>query len=114
MRTFISILLIALLALLAEYYFVWWSMAIVCFFVAIIFNLKPSAGFVAGFFGISLLWLTVSLLKDIPNHHILAQKMAGLFFLPNYLLFIIVTMIIGGLVGGLAGWSGSLVKKMFK
>lgn len=113
MRIIISILLIAIFALLAEYYFAWWSIAIVCFFVTMILGLQPGASFRSGFLGIALLWLTISLLKDIPNHHILSQKLAQVFHLPNYALFILVTIIIGGLVGGLSGWSGSLVRKVF-
>jgi len=113
MRSFISILIIAFFCLLAEYYFSWWSIAIVCFLVTFLFKLKPGKAFWAGFWGVAILWLTISLFKDIPNHHILSQRMAGLFHLPGYSLFILVTVLIGGLIGGLGGWSGSAVRKLF-
>src|SRR5690349_14022800 len=99
MRTIFSILIIAFCSLVAEYYFPWWSIAIVCFFVTLFIKQSPGKAFVEGFLGIALLWLTVSLIKDVPNHHILSGKMAILFHLPNYALFIAVTAIVGGVVG---------------
>ncbi len=113
MRFIISILLIAVLAAFAEHFFAWWSVAVVCFLVTLIAGLKPGKAFLAGFFGIGICWLVAALCHDIANDHILSQRMAELFKLPNYILFILVTVLIGSLVGGLAGWSGGLVRKMF-
>jgi hypothetical protein len=114
MRFIISILLIAILAAVATYFFAWWSVAIVCFIITLIAGLKPGKAFLAGFFGIGVFWLIAAVGHDIPNEHILSQRMAVLFKLPHYSLFILVTVLIGALVGGLAGWSGGLARKGFK
>jgi hypothetical protein len=61
--------------------------------------------------GIGLLWLGWALWADMANDHILSSKMAALFKLPNYILFIVVTVFVGALVGGLSALSGALVKR---
>lgn len=113
MRFFVSFVIMALLAALAETFWVWWSVAIVAFVVEIIVNHKPAKAFWAGFLGIALLWLVMALVHDIPNQHILSARMAPLFHMPHYSLFILVTVLIGGLVGGLGAWCGSAIRRMF-
>ena len=112
MRFFVSFILIAILAAFAEIQLPWWSVAIVAFIVALIANLRPAKAFGAGFIGIALLWLILALVQDIRNNHILSARMAPLFHLPHYSLFILVTVLVGGLVGGLGAWCGSLVRRM--
>jgi len=113
MRILISILLIALLSVFTEQHLAWWSIAVVACVLPLIFNLKPGASFLAGFAGIGLFWLVTAIVKDNANNHILSQKMAELFHLPNYILFVIVTVLIGALVGGLSGLTGSYIRRMF-
>lgn len=113
MRVLISILLIALLSVFAEEHWAWWSITIVAFALPLLLNLKPAAAFLAGFAGVGLFWAVTAIVKDNANHHILSQKMAALFHLPNYILFVLVTVLIGSLVGGLSGLTGSYVRRMF-
>ncbi|XZF15824.1 hypothetical protein ACTHGU_06785 [Chitinophagaceae bacterium MMS25-I14] len=112
MRFIISVILIILLAGAATYFLPWWLIAVVSFAVTLLLRLKPGAGFFAGFLGIAILWAGWALKADAANDHILSRKMGILFHLPNYTLFIIVATFIGALAGGLAGWSGALVRKM--
>ena len=112
MRFITSILLIALLSAFAEYFFPWWSLAVVAFAVAWIMKLKPGRAFLAGFLAIALLWAGWALYRDMPNDHLLANRLAVLILkVPNHMLFILLTSVVGGLVGGLAAWSGALIKK---
>lgn len=114
MRLFFSILILIVLSFIAEHFFGWWSIAIASFFVGLLSNLSPGKAFLAGFLGVAIFWLIVVLCKDIPNNHILSQRMATLMFkTPNYILFILVTVVVGGLVGGFAAWSGGLGRRMF-
>jgi len=110
MKFFLSIILIAVLSAVAEYFLPWWSLAIVSFLVTLIIAIKPGKAFLAGFLGIAIFWLIAVLLKDIPNDHILSGRMAALFHLPNYFLFSVVTILAGSLIGGLAAWSGALFR----
>ena len=110
MRFILSIVLVAVLCGLAELLFPWWSAAVVAFVLGWLVGGKPARSFAMGFCGVGVLWLAVALLHDIANEHILSQRMATLFTLPNYSLFIVVTVFVGELVGGMAAWSASLLR----
>lgn len=91
-----------------------WIAAVLPFIVTVSMQVKGRQGFGLGFLGIALLWLVLILLKDVPNHHILSTRMAGLLSLPNAALFILVNVFLGGLIGGLSGWSGAVMNKTFR
>lgn len=108
MRFLLATLLIALLSYIAGLFLPWWSIALAPFLVALI--IRPSIGmsFLAGFTGIFLLWALVSLWIDIENEHILSHKIAQLFPLGgSSALLILVTALVGALVGGFAAMSGA-------
>ena len=110
MRFLVIILIIAVVAGLIEWVAPWWSVAIVAGIAGAMSRLSPGKAFLAGFCGIALLWLFFALWRDIPNHHILSTRMAQLFNVPSYLLFIVVTSLVGGIIGGLAALSGRLIR----
>jgi hypothetical protein len=111
MQLLLATVLIIVLSALAEYFLPWWSLAVVAFGVTFGMRLRGGRGFLAGFLAILLLWAGWALWWDIPNGQILSSRMAALFKLPGSFLFLIVTAVIGGLVGGMAGWSGALVRR---
>ncbi len=110
MRFLFSVLIIALLSAGAEFLLPWWSCAVVCFLVALFARQSGGRAFLIGFLGVGIFWLVAALLHDVANEHILSTRMAALFKLPNYWLFILVTVFIGGLVGGMAAWVGATLK----
>ncbi len=112
MRFIVATILMMALGFGAEYFLhIWWMVAVVCFAVAVTMKEPPGKAFLSGFVAIALLWAIVALRADSLNDHILASRMAKLFTLPNPGLFITVVAFIGGLVGGLAAWSGSMMAK---
>lgn len=114
MRNLKPILITAFCAGILSWFVGWWLVAVVAYVVAIAHKLKPSDGFLSGFFGVGLLWLVTVLWRDIPNEHILANRMAGLLGLSKGWLFMLLTVVLGGLVGGLSGWSGAMMSKAFR
>lgn len=107
MKFFLSALLTALLSFLAGLRFEWWSIAIVAFLVALFIRQSIGKSFLAGFTGIFVLWAIVAWWIDIKNQSILSTKIAQLFPLGgSSLLLILITALIGGLVGGFAAMSG--------
>ncbi|MCD6013257.1 MAG: hypothetical protein K0Q79_3119 [Flavipsychrobacter sp.] len=110
MRFLFSAILIALLSAVAEYFLPWWSMAVVCFIVALFINERKVFAFWSGFCGVAVCWLAVALWHDIPNEHILSSRMAILFHLPGSWLFMAASVLIGAVVGGLAALSGAMVR----
>ncbi|HTN44797.1 MAG TPA: hypothetical protein VL098_00505 [Flavipsychrobacter sp.] len=110
MRFLSALLAMVLFCFAAGYVLPWWSIAIVCFVVAMGFKLRNAPAFFSGFLSVFILWLLIALLKDHANEQLLSARMAALFKLNNSYLFIAVGAFVGGLVGGLAGWSGGLVR----
>lgn len=113
MRILLSILLIAAAAFIAGLFLPWWSIAIVSFLVALVFTQRTGSGFVAGFSGIFLLWAILSFWIDVKNAGILSARIANLLPLGgSSIALILVTAFVGGLVGGLAGWSGGSLSRL--
>jgi hypothetical protein len=112
MRILLTILIIAAAAGLGELFLPWWVAAILTVIAGYASQLSTGRAFLAGFCGMALLWLTVILYRDIPNEHILSGRMAQLFKLPSYVLYILVTIVIGGVIGGLAAWSGAHLRRL--
>jgi hypothetical protein len=112
MRLFITTILILVFAAIGETFCPWWIIIVVSFVFGFMTDLQIGKAFLAGFLGIGVLWLTIALWQDIPNQHILSQKMAMLFHLPHYSLFILVTVLLGGLTGGVSALSGIMLRKI--
>jgi len=114
MRLLISILITALLACLTSWLFAaWWMIAVIPFLVAIVSKQKPGQAFISGMLAIALLWLILIVKTDTANERILSSRMAQLFGL-GHILFLIVNVVLGALVGGLGGWSGASMRKIYR
>lgn len=115
MRFFLTILIIALVSAIGEMIFPWWIIGIVSLLAGMLAGLKPGKSFLAGFLAIGIFWLVAALCHDLPNDHILSQRMAILLFKkPTYPLFLLVIAIIGGLVGGLCSLTGAYIRGISK
>lgn len=106
-------LIILILSLLAGFVLPWWAVAIIAFLAALFLGKTSGRSFWMGFSATAIAWIILALCKSIPNENVLAGRVATLFQLPNWILILLVTAIIGGLVGGLAALSGQLFKKAF-
>jgi hypothetical protein len=84
----------------------WWIIAPVAFSLALWKGTSSHQAFWSGFGAIVFLWAAAALVIHLRNEGILTAKVAGLFSLPFPALMILVTALIGGLVGGLAALSG--------
>ena len=111
MKFVLTTLLTFFLSFIAGLYLPWWSIAIVAFLAALLIQPKIGIGFVAGFSGIFLMWALLSFWIDTNNESILSRKIALLFPLGgSSLLLILVTALVGGLVGGFAAMAGSSIR----
>ena len=105
-------LLITFIAFGLQLFLPWWIVAIVAFGLAFGLARRPGQAFLAGFAGIGLGWLFMSLFFHIRNEGLLTAKVAALFTLPNSLLLILVTVLIGALIGGLFALAGFFCRKL--
>lgn len=113
MKNFLlATVLTAAAAALLQYFLPWWSVAIAAAVVGFLYNEGKFAAFTSGFIGIFVLWTVHAFSISLANHHILAEKIAQLFPLGGHgSLVILITGIVGGLVGGLAALSGNLYRR---
>lgn len=111
MRFVLATLLIAVASFIAGLYLPWWSIAIVAFLVALLIPQGIGRSFLSGFAGIFLLWGLLALWIDTNNESILSRKVAQLFMLGSHSwLLILVTALIGALIGGFAAMSGASLR----
>ena len=107
----VSILLVALLSGGFGMFGPWWVIAVAAFLVTSLIAQKPSRSFWSGFIGIFLLWSVLALVIDFSNGQILSQKIARLLPLGgSSIALILVTAIVGALVGGLAALTGAYLR----
>ena len=114
MKIFVAIILTAFLAYVTGIYSAlpWWSFVFTSLIVAVAIHQKAGKAFLSGFLGLFLLWAGMAAVIDAANEHVLAVKVAQILPLGgSYLVLILVTGIVGGLVSGLAAMTGSFMRK---
>jgi len=104
-------LLILVLSLAAQFFLPWWIVAVIAFGLALWKARSAGGAFGAGFLGIGLGWLGMSLFIHLRTGAILTNKIAQLFSLPSSTLLLLITALVGGLVGGMAALSGYFCRK---
>ncbi|THU32438.1 hypothetical protein FAM09_26970 [Niastella caeni] len=112
MKFGISILLTIVVSFAAGMYLPFWSAALVAFLVALFIYQKPGMAYLAGFVSILLLWALLAWWIDTQNDSILSTRMATLFPLGgSSALLILITGLVGGIIGGLSALSGNFLRK---
>jgi hypothetical protein len=109
MRFVYHTLAVALSAFILELFLPWWSIAIAALIVGYLFAQNGWKSFFAGLLGIAILWLTMSVYIDISTDSILTPRIAGLFPTKTVPLLMVITCLVGGLVGGFASLTGGLI-----
>ena len=113
MKLFVAIILTASLAFVGGLYLPWWSAALAAFFSALVIPMRSRKAFLSGFLGVFVLWVLLAWLIDLKNHGILSRKVAEIFPLGgSTFLLILITAIIGALVGGLGALTGSYLRNI--
>lgn len=108
----VNTLLIALLSLVGGLFFPNWIIAPIAFLVSLLIPLRPLPAFLSGFLALFLLWGGLALAANVANEGILATKIAWLLPLNGspYAL-ILVTALVGALVGGGGSLTASFLRK---
>jgi len=112
-KLFTSTLLIILLGGLTQSFLPWWSIAIIAALVGFLFKFENSLwSFLAGFLAVLLLWSGYATYLDMGNAHILSERMGNLFGEISSGSVILLTGLIGGLIGGFFAMTGTLGQKL--
>lgn len=94
-----------------QVFFPWYSIVIISFIAGILFyKFHPLGSFFSGFFGIALVWWGYSLFLDYHTQSILSVKIAPILKVSSPLVLVIVTGVLGGLVGGLSSLTAKLIR----
>jgi hypothetical protein len=110
MKFLLSTLLIALVSLALGLFLPWWTVAIAAFGIVYLYRLTPGFAFLSGFAGVFICWALIALFRDTANDGILSQKIALILPLGGSgALLILVSALIGGIVGGMAGLTASFL-----
>ena len=112
MKFIVSVLLIALLSFVCCLYLPWWSVAIAAFIVTAFINQRSWKAFLTGFIAVFLLWGMLTWYISSRNEHLLAHKVSLVMLKSDNVPFLILlTALIGGIIGGLGALTGSFMKK---
>lgn len=106
---------IFVLTFILGYFFDWWTVAIAAFIGGFFFGTASGETFAKGMIAVLTLWLLLVCYHHFSTQGILSNKIAQI--LPvggNVIILIIVTVLLGGLVGGWGAMSGFLVKNLFR
>jgi hypothetical protein len=105
MKFLYQLIATVILSFLLQNFLPWWTMAIGSFAISYYFGNKGFISFCAGFLGVGLLWLGMAMFIDVTTQSILTEKINRILPLNVFVL----STLIGGLVGGLASLTGSLL-----
>lgn len=111
MRFIISLILTALTGYVLGIFLDWWSIALAAFLVALAFPQSPGKAFLSGFLAVFLLWGGMALAMDLRNDHILSGRMAQVILKSDSsTIMILITALLGGIVGALSALSASMLR----
>jgi hypothetical protein len=92
----------------------WWVVALVPFLIN---AWRPSTlghSFWVSFAAVAVLWFSYGLYLHVNTGGSMSNRIAEIFSLPNGLLLLVITCLVGGLVSGAAGLSGFFVQQLFQ
>ncbi|WP_207493038.1 hypothetical protein [Aridibaculum aurantiacum] len=113
MKNFSAYILTMLLAFAGSLFFPWWIIAVAAFIVAVAIPQKPAAALATGSGALVTLWTTIAMVISFQNDDILAKRVASILYLQGSTTYLImVTAFLGGLVAGMAAFSGSLLRSL--
>jgi hypothetical protein len=108
MRFIAQFIAIVVSAHLLGLFLPWYTCAIVGFIAGYFF--KSRHNFLAGFLAIALLWTFNAWLADLSSSSSLPLRVAQLLGVHRVAFVYLLTATVGGLVGGMATMSGSMLK----
>ena len=112
MKFLTQVVLTALLSYIAEHFLPWWAIGICAAIIAMGLNLNKITAFLGGFTSISLLWMITATSIDVHTNSILSTKIAPLLGFKSSTLLILLTGLVGGIVGGLGALSGQQLRAL--
>jgi len=111
MKAFISILFFTWFFNL---FLPWWSVLIPALFFGAWLTDRGVHAFFIGFFAAGIAWFLQALIIDVANNFVLSTRIADTFSLPYPWFLLLITFLIGGVMGGMGTLCGYLFKHTFR
>ena len=90
----------------------WWSFVVTNFIIALAIPQKPWISFFTGALGVGAIWAGLATGIDMANKHLLSTKVANILPLHgSYVALIIITALVGFLLGGMASLTAAYLRK---
>jgi predicted membrane-bound dolichyl-phosphate-mannose-protein mannosyltransferase len=106
MKFITQLIVTSVVCFILQSFLPWWTIAVGAFTVAYLLGNKGFSSFAAGFIGVAILWIGMAFYIDVLTHSILTEKINRLLPINAF----VATLLVGGLVGGFASLTGSLVR----
>jgi ABC-type multidrug transport system fused ATPase/permease subunit len=104
-------IVVLIIAFVLQLFLPWWVIIVISFATCGLIGKTAKISFWQPFFAIAVLWVSMAMYKSLPNHHILANRVAVMFGLKIWPLILFVTALIGGLTAGICGFCGYQFRK---
>lgn len=115
MKAILLLVLTILFALILEQILPWWSVAIAALAGSFFAGQKNGfKSFFLGLLAIGLLWGLKTTLINSANDGVLAQKVAELLQFQGPVTLILISSLIGGLLGGFGALTGDLLDQLVR
>ncbi len=114
MKYLYGIIGIIILGFITQYFFTWWSIAFVAFLIGALMKLNNLQSYLVGFLGVFLIWGAYAAFLNNANDGIMAGKIGGLFGNLGPFQMVLVTAVLGGIIGGFGALTGSLGRNLLK
>jgi ABC-type multidrug transport system fused ATPase/permease subunit len=90
----------------------WWIIVVISFATCGLIGKTGKISFWFPFLAILLLWTGMALFKSLPNHHILASRVAEMLGVKLWWLVLVISTVLGGIVAGVSGYCGYQFRKV--
>lgn len=104
-------IVIIIAAFLLQTILPWWIVVIISFATCGLIGKTGKIAFWQPFLAIFLLWIGVALFKSLPNHNLLAGRMAQMLSVKYWPIVLFATGLVGGLAAGISGYCGYQFRK---
>lgn len=114
MKFLLSLLATSVCCIVLGMFTPWWTVAIAAGSVGALMHRSGLQSFFSGFLGVALAWLGITLWINHSNGGIFSARMAQVLPVGGQVLYLhLITALLGGLIGGLAAWSGTSIRSIF-
>ena len=114
MRLMIQIILTGLCSYFIELWLPAWAIVICAAVITMCIPTNLVTSFLGGFIAISLLWMCKATIIDVYTHSILSTKIILLLGFQSPMMLILLTGLVGGMLGGLGSIIGQQMYKLLQ